>query len=114
MIPFLTRATDSRGRPKKTRTGLVRYIFPLLARGKRLRSGFFDPFARQTERRIERGLIDWYLDLMTRYDPTQNPEDWRAILGAAGEIRGFGPVKMEAITRVQTLVEAQLRSLNSA
>ena len=114
VIPFLTRATDSRGRPKKTRTGLVRYIFPLLARGKRIRGSFFDPFARQTERRIERGLIDWYLDLMTRYDSTQNPEDWRAILGAAGEIRGFGPVKMEAITKVQTLVESQLRSLNSA
>ena len=114
VIPFLTRATDSRGRPKKTRTGLVRHIFPLLARGKRLRGTVFDPFARQTERRIERGLIDWYLGLMNRYDPTQNPDDWRAILGAAGEIRGFGPVKMEAITRVQAEVETKLRSLNSA
>ena len=114
VIPFLTRATDSRGRPKKTMTRLVRPLFPLLAKGKRLRGSFFDPFARQTERRIERGLIDWYLDLMNRFDPAQDPASWRAILGGASEIRGFGPVKMEAITRVQTEVEAQLRSLDNA
>ena len=113
VIPFLTRAIDSRGRPKKIRTRLVRHLFPLLAKGKRLRGSVFDPFARQAERRLERALIDWYLGLMDRYEPTQDSESWRAILGAAGEIRGFGPVKMEAITRVQAEVEAGLRSLNN-
>ena len=73
-----------------------------------------DPFAWQAERRIERGLIDWYLDLMNRYSPLQDPGTWRSILGAAGDIRGFGPVKMEAITRVKAEVETQLRSLDSA
>ena len=73
-----------------------------------------DPFARQTERRIERGLIDWYLELMDRFDPAQDPAVWRAILGGASEIRGFGPVKMEAITRVQAEVDAKLRSFDNA
>ncbi|MGC6519528.1 MAG: indolepyruvate ferredoxin oxidoreductase family protein [Candidatus Puniceispirillaceae bacterium] len=114
VIPFLTRATDSRGRPAKTRTRFVRKLFPLLARGKRLRGTALDPFAWQAERRIERGLIDWYLDLMNRYSPLQDPGTWRSILGAAGDIRGFGPVKMEAITRVKAEVETQLRSLDSA
>ncbi len=114
VIPFLTRGTDSRGRPKKTTTRLVQHLFPILARGKRLRGTWFDPFARQTERRIERGLIDWYLELMNRFDPAEDLVIWRAVLGAAGEIRGFGPVKMEAITRVRTEVDAQLRSLDSA
>ena len=51
---------------------------------------------------------------MNRFDPAQDPASWRAILGGASEIRGFGPVKMEAITRVQTEVAAQLRSLDNA
>jgi len=114
VIPFLTRATDSRGRPKKTSSRLVRHLFPLLARGRRLRGGFLDPFGRQAERRLERGLIGWYLGLMDRFDPTQDPTIWRAILGAASDIRGFGPVKMEAIAKVQAEVEATLRRLDSA
>jgi len=114
VIPFLPRGTDARGRPRKTQTGLARFVFPILARGRRLRGTALDPFGRQAERRVERGLINWYLDLMDRYHPRQDPAKWRAILGAAGEIRGFGPVKMKAITAVRAEVDALLRSLDSA
>ena len=93
---------------KKTETQIMRHLFPLLARLKRLRDTAFDPFARQHERRIERGLIDWYLGLMAQYDPTDDADSWRDILGAASEIRGFGPVKMAAIETVKASVETQL------
>ena len=42
---FITRARDGRGRPKKTETRMMRHLFPLLARLKRLRGTAFDPFA---------------------------------------------------------------------
>ena len=108
VVPFITRARDGRGRPKKTETRMMRRLFPLLARLKRLRGTIFDPFARQHERRVERGLIVWYLGLMAQFDPSGDPDEWRSILGAASEIRGFGPVKMAAIETVKASVENQL------
>ena len=111
VVPFVTRARDGRGRPKKTETRLMRHLFPLLARAKWLRKTAFDPFALQHERRIERGLVDWYLGLMAQYDPAADPAAWREILGAAAEIRGFGPVKMAAIETVRETVETRLSAL---
>ena len=108
VFPFITRARDGRGRPKKTETRMMRHLFPLLARLKRLRGTVFDPFARQHERRVERGLIGWYLGLMAQYDPAGDPDEWCGILGAASEIRGFGPVKMTAIQTVKASVKARL------
>ena len=108
VLPFITRARDGRGRPKKTETRMMRHLFPLLAGLKRLRGTAFDPFAQQHERRVERGLIGWYLGLMEQYDPAGDPDEWRGILGAASEIRGFGPVKMAAIQTVKTTVKARL------
>ena len=45
---------------------------------------------------------------MAQYDPAGDPDEWRGILGAASEIRGFGPVKMAAIETVKASVEARL------
>ena len=108
VVPFITRARDGRGRPKKTETRRMRQLFPMLARLKRLRGTAFDPFAWQHERRVERSLIDWYLGLMTQYDSANDVDSWRGILGAASEIRGFGPVKMAAIETVKASVATQL------
>jgi len=108
VVPFITRARDGRGRPKKTETRMMQHLFPLLARLKRLRGTAFDPFAWQHERRVERGLIGWYLGLMAQYDPADDADSWRGILGAASEIRGFGPVKMAAIETVKASVEDRL------
>lgn len=108
VVPFITRARDGRGRPKKTETRMMRHLFPLLARLKRFRGTVFDPFTWQHERRVERGLIGWYLGLMAQYDPADDADSWRGILGAASEIRGFGPVKMAAIETVKASVEDRL------
>ena len=45
---------------------------------------------------------------MAQYDPAADPVAWRDILGAAAEIRGFGPVKMAAIETVKEAVETRL------
>ena len=48
---------------------------------------------------------------MAQYDPAADPAAWREILGAAAEIRGFGPVKMAAIETVRETVETRLSAL---
>ena len=111
VVPFLTRQTDARGRPKKTDMRLIKYLFPLLARGKALRGSRFDPFRYQHDRKQERALIDWYLDLMAQYDSSDDPAAWHSLLGAAGDIRGFGPVKMQAIETVRASVTEQLAAI---
>ena len=45
---------------------------------------------------------------MAQYDPADDADSWRGILGAASEIRGFGPVKMAAIETVKASVENRL------
>jgi indolepyruvate ferredoxin oxidoreductase len=112
VVPFLTRQTDARGRPKKTAMRLIKYLFPLLARGKAVRGSRFDPFRYQHDRKQERALIDWYLDLMAHYDSSDDPAAWHGILGAAGDIRGFGPVKMQAIETARASVTRQLAAID--
>ena len=114
VLPFITRRTDGRGRPARTKLAMARYLFPLLARGKRFRGTFFDPFRLQADRKVEQDLIGWYLGLMTRFDAAEDIVTWRAILGAAADIRGYGPVKMAAVARVRDDVEAKLRNLDHA
>ncbi|CAI8208458.1 MAG: Uncharacterised protein [SAR116 cluster bacterium] len=114
VVPFLTRKTDARGRPQKTPMRFIRHLFPLLARGKVLRGTRFDPFGMQHDRKAERALIDWYLGLMADFDPQADRAAWHDILGAAADIRGFGPVKMAAMEKVQASVARQRAALGQA
>ena len=59
----------------------------------------------------ERALIDWYLGLMAHYDSSDDTAAWHGILGAASDIRGFGPVKMQAIETVRASVTRQLAAI---
>ena len=112
VLPFVTRRTDGRGRPARTKLKMARHLFPLLAWGKRLRGTIFDPFRLQADRKVEQDLIGWYQGLMARFDAAEDIVVWRGILGAAAEIRGYGPVKMAAVARVRDDVEAKLRKLD--
>ena len=114
VVPFLTRKTDARGRPQKTDMRFVRHLFPILAKGKALRGTRFDPFGHQHDRKAERALIDWYLGLMNRFDAQDDRTTWQDILSAAGDIRGFGPVKMAAIDKVQASVRGKLAAIGKA
>ena len=87
---------------------MTRFLFPILACARRLRGTCLDPFRLQADRKVEQGLIGWYQGLMARFDPAEDLVAWRGILGAASDIRGYGPVKMAAAARVKDDVETRL------
>lgn len=100
--PFLAgRAAD--GRPKKREFG--RWILPVLAvlaRMKRLRGTWADPFARTPERRNERELIALCEADLDLAEATATPETLprlTELLALYDQIRGFGPVKEAARQR---------------
>ncbi|OCW56792.1 indolepyruvate ferredoxin oxidoreductase family protein [Hoeflea olei] len=111
--PLLTNGVDARGRPLKRRFGpAIRPVFAGLARLKGLRGTALDPFGYTAERKMERALIGWFEALMDRCTAEitgQTVDTWAKVLAAPMEIRGFGPVKHEAVARVQAEVEALLR-----
>ena len=97
--PFLA-GTDSSGRPKKRKFGAwVMPVFKILAKSKGLRGTLFDPFGYSEERCAERQLIQDYeadFELTLRLGANSLAEK---LLQLPDQIRGFGPVKMEAISR---------------
>ncbi len=102
--PLLPRGRDPRtGQPRKTEFGS--WIFPLfrlLAKGKSLRGGAFDPFGYTGERRMERALIGEYRamigDLVERIMPEQLA--LATIIAAAPDaVAGYGAVKQAGVDR---------------
>jgi indolepyruvate ferredoxin oxidoreductase len=97
--PFLPgRGAD--GRPKKRAFGpWMLPVFRLLARMKRLRGSWADPFARTAERRMERALIAQYEADMAEVLAAVTPRTLDLAVALAElplQIRGFGPVKQAA------------------
>jgi indolepyruvate ferredoxin oxidoreductase len=107
--PFLAAGRDARGRPLKRRFGpWISAPMRLLARLKRLRGTPFDIFGYSAERRMERALIGWYealIETMIGRLRAEAPQALLALAQAPMEIRGFGPVKTEAVAKVKAEVE---------
>ncbi|SES80486.1 indolepyruvate ferredoxin oxidoreductase family protein [Oceanicella actignis] len=108
--PLLPLGKDWRGRPRKRAFGpWVRGAFHVLARMKRLRGTALDPFGRTAERRMERALPAWYRALIERQMAGLTAQTLpRAIeiARAPMDIRGFGPVKAQAVEDVKARVAA--------
>ncbi|MCV2877450.1 indolepyruvate ferredoxin oxidoreductase family protein [Sedimentimonas flavescens] len=100
--PFLA-GEGPNGRPIKRSFGAWMIpAFRLLARMKGLRGTALDPFGRSEERRTERALIAEYEADMARILPLVRPETLeiaRELAELPLSIRGFGPVKVEAVAR---------------
>jgi indolepyruvate ferredoxin oxidoreductase len=99
--PFLTRTDPRTGRPAKRKFGpWIFYLFPLMARLKVLRGSALDPFGRTAERRAERQIRDEYVvtirELCVSLD-TASLEHATALATLPDEVRGYGPVKEEAL-----------------
>ena len=79
-------------------------LFQVLAKLKRLRGGPLDIFGYTKERKIERQLIVDYRaqieDLLPKLSD-KNRQFANAIARLPSDIRGFGPVKDEAIKKAQ-------------
>jgi indolepyruvate ferredoxin oxidoreductase len=111
--PMLSGAKDARGRPIKRSFGpWMQIAFRGLSKVKRLRGTPFDPFGYTEERRMERALIREYravLDTLTAGLTASNAEDAARIAGLVMDIRGFGPVKAEAVARVRAQIIESLK-----
>ncbi len=107
--PLLSLGKDSRGRPAKRRFGSwMTPVLKTLARMRRLRGTALDPFGYIKERREEVALIGWYQDVLARLAArisNLNPDNARCILAAPMEMRGYGPLKAEAVRKRKMEVE---------
>ena len=113
--PLLSFGRDARGRPLKRRFGpWIAGPLRLLAGLRRLRGTAFDPFGYLAERRAERDLIGWFettLDGLVDGLDAADLDAAVAIAAAPMDIRGFGPVKDEAMKRVRADVDDRLARL---
>ncbi len=66
---------------------------------------------------MERGLIDWYEKLVTDLVPWISPDTIERLVKIAAtpmDIRGYGPVKMQAVTKVQKETADLIHLLNAS
>jgi indolepyruvate ferredoxin oxidoreductase len=113
--PILNAATDARGRPRKREFGTWMIpVFRLLASLRRLRGTRLDPFGMTAERRMERALIAEFENrveqLLGALDAS-NLDLATEIVGLYMDIRGYGPVKEQAVDDVRTRVANKINTL---
>jgi indolepyruvate ferredoxin oxidoreductase len=102
----------SQKRPKKHRLAgaWMHPVMRLLAPLKFLRGTALDPFARNPERQQERAWITRYEHTLLAKIKTASPDDHAALIRLAQsvqDIRGFGPVKLASMAKVQALWERE-------
>jgi len=89
------------GRPKKRQIGSwVSRVFNILQHGRVLRGTALDVFGYTKERKAERQWIEWYEKDLQRISAELNTENVHIaheLLSLPDELRGFGPVKAEAM-----------------
>ncbi|NRB18366.1 MAG: indolepyruvate ferredoxin oxidoreductase family protein [Rhodobacteraceae bacterium] len=108
--PMLSRINKDTGRPEKQEFG--RWILPamrLLAPLKVLRGTKFDIFGKTEERKRERAMVTEFEVLMTEVASNLTAANLTAAIALATlpqEIRGFGPVKMQAFETYDTALIA--------
>ena len=113
--PILNSQTDARGRPRKREFGAWMIpVFRLLASLRGLRGTRLDPFGMTAERRMERALIVEFENrveqLLGALD-TANFDLATEIVGLYMDIRGYGPVKEQAVDEVRTRVANKINTL---
>lgn len=92
-------------------------LFPLLAKGKRLRGTAFDPFGHTAERKMERRLIDEYEARMRDIAVGLTPANHKIAVEIASlpaQIRGYGHVKEAAIEQVRTVEASAMERFRNA
>ncbi len=112
--PLLPSKLEARGRPSKRAFGWgIRPAFHLLARMKGLRGTPIDPFGHTAERQMERALIGEYKDLLARLRSgltNSNRDEAARIARLIMAVRGYGPVKEQAVETTRAEIEAALKT----
>ena len=113
--PMLNGKHDARGRPLKKQFGAWMIpVMRILARMKRLRGTPFDPFGGTAERRTERALIREFEHRVEQLLAALTPDNLDAIIEIVGlymDIRGYGPVKDQAVEEVGMKIAHRISSL---
>lgn len=113
--PFISKIDPATGRPKKIKFGpWILKAFKVLSRLKSLRGTALDVFGYTHERRQERHLVSEYFQLIEALCASlsvAHVEHYTAIARLPMDIRGYGPVKAEAIALYQQK-KAQMMSLD--
>jgi indolepyruvate ferredoxin oxidoreductase len=111
--PILNSGVDARGRPRKREFGAwIVPLFRLLAKMRRLRGTRFDPFGMTAERRLERALIGEFEDTVGKVLAGLAAGKAAAaadIVNLYLDIRGYGPVKEEAVALNRKGIEDRLQ-----
>jgi indolepyruvate ferredoxin oxidoreductase len=106
--PLLSRKKDGRGRPRKMEFGAGTVpLLKLLAKMRGLRGTKFDVFGLSADRRTERALIREFEDRVDELLPTLSDSNANRILEifvSYMDIRGYGPVKDQAIEDVRSVL----------
>ena len=115
--PALGGELDARGRPRKREFGAWMIpVFRLLASMRRLRGTAFDLFGKTAERRMERALIAEFEQRLEQLLAALEPGNLQLateIVELYMDVRGYGPVKEEAVEDVRVRVANKLSSLAS-
>ncbi len=118
LAPPLFPGKAANGRPKKREFGpWVLKLFGLLAKLKGLRGTPFDIFGYHQDRKAERQLITNYETLIDDLLPRINTSNQHIavdLFSIPGDIRGFGPVKAQAITEAEQCQKQLLQQFDHA
>jgi indolepyruvate ferredoxin oxidoreductase len=113
--PLLGGKTDARGRPRKRQFGpWIVPLFMVLSKMRRLRGTAFDLFGFTAERRSERALIGEFeqtVDSLLQCLSAGNLSAATAIVNRYLDIRGYGPVKEQALHEVRADIQKRLADL---
>ncbi len=116
--PLLSRAKDARGRPRKKEFGAwMLPVFKLMAGLRGLRGTTFDVFGYTAERRMERALIgefETHVATLLEHLTASNRDNARSIVARYMDIRGYGPVKEEAVGKVRQQVNESIEAYTQA
>jgi indolepyruvate ferredoxin oxidoreductase len=110
--PLLNSRKDARGRPRKKEFGAwVIPLFKILANMRRFRGTKLDVFGMTHDRRLERALITEFeaiIDNLVSELTADNIDQASDVAALFMDIRGYGPVKEQAIEDVRARVSMRL------
>ncbi len=116
--PFFSKVNPDTGRPNKIKFGAwILKLMPLLASFKWLRGKIFDPFAINPERKVERKMVEEYFDLIEHVLTHLSRSNYAIAIETCdciSQVRGYGPVKLQALQQYYPQRDALLNKLKHA